>query len=202
MIDFFKSYGLELAGTIASLVYLYYSIREKAWLWPWGIAASAVSLLVFYQSALYADMGLQVYYVTISVYGWLYWISGQSSSNDKSVPIKLLTKRLLLKLLLVGAALYLLLLAALLKIPMMVDIASSELPYLDALTTAASIVATWMLARKYIHHWVFWVMINTVSMGMYLYKGLYFYGFLFLVYTLGAIVGYREWKRIMQANES
>jgi len=90
----------------------------------------------------------------------------------------------------------------LLKIPMMVDIASSELPYLDALTTAASIVATWMLARKYIHHWVFWVMINTVSMGMYLYKGLYFYGFLFLVYTLGAIVGYREWKRIMQANES
>ena len=202
MIDFFKSYGLELAGTIASLVYLYYSIREKAWLWPWGIAASAVSLLVFYQSALYADMGLQVYYVTISVYGWLYWISGQSSSNDKSVPIKLLNKRLLLKLLLVGAALYLLLLVALLKIPMMVDIASSELPYLDALTTAASIVATWMLARKYIHHWVFWVMINTVSMGMYLYKGLYFYGFLFLVYTLGAIVGYREWKRIMQANES
>lgn len=197
MMEFVRQYGLEAAGTLASLIYLFYSIREKSWLWPWGIIASVVSLIVFYQSALYADMGLQVYYVVISAYGWWYWLSGQSVEDNVDVPIKLLNKRLLLKSLLVGITLYFALLLALLRIPAMVDIASSDLPYLDAFTTAASIVATWMLARKYIHHWLFWIVINSVSMGMYLYKGLFFYSFLFLVYTVGAIIGYLEWKRFM-----
>ncbi|WP_430816057.1 nicotinamide riboside transporter PnuC [Carboxylicivirga sp. RSCT41] len=196
MIDFIYRYGFEVAGTFASLIYLFYSIREKAWLWPWGIVASVISLIVFYQSALYADMGLQLYYVIISVYGWWYWLSGQTK-EEVSVTIKGLRWQLLLKLIVIGTILYFVLLSALLKIPVMVDIASSDLPYLDSLTTAASIVATWLLARKYIHHWVFWIGINTLSMGMYIYKGLYFYGFLFLVYTIGAVVGYFEWKRLM-----
>ncbi|MCG8578509.1 MAG: nicotinamide riboside transporter PnuC [Bacteroidales bacterium] len=199
MIDFIYRYGFEVAGTVASLIYLFYSIREKAWLWPWGIVASVVSLIVFYQSALYADMGLQFYYVIISIYGWWYWLSGETK-EEVSVPIKGLRWQLLLKLIAVGGLIYFVLLAALLNIPAMVDIASSDLPYLDSLTTAASIVATWLLARKYIHHWVFWVGINTLSMGMYAYKGLYFYSFLFLVYSVGAVVGYVEWKRIMVQN--
>ncbi|MCU4157360.1 nicotinamide mononucleotide transporter [Carboxylicivirga sp. A043] len=200
MIDFIYRYGFEVAGTVASLIYLFYSIREKAWLWPWGIVASVVSLIVFYQSALYADMGLQLYYVIISIYGWWYWISGQTNGEQTSVPIKGLRWQLLAKLTVVGSMVYFLLLGALLYIPAMVDIASSDLPYLDSLTTAASIIATWLLARKYIHHWLFWVGINTLSMGMYLYKGLYFYSFLFLVYTVGAVVGYMEWKRLMVHN--
>ncbi|MBK3518039.1 nicotinamide riboside transporter PnuC [Carboxylicivirga marina] len=198
--DLIRNYGLEVAGTLASLIYLFYSIREKAWLWPWGIVASVVSLIVFYQATLYADMGLQMYYVIISIYGWWYWMSGQNSQSDSAVSIKELNIRLLLKLLIVGGLIYLVLLGALLNIPAMVDIASSDLPYLDSFTTAASIVATWMLARKYIHHWLFWVVINTISMGMYMYKGLYFYSFLFLIYTAGAIVGYSEWKRTMTQN--
>ncbi|WP_289053845.1 nicotinamide riboside transporter PnuC [Carboxylicivirga marina] len=198
--DLIRNYGLEVAGTLASLIYLFYSIREKAWLWPWGIVASVVSLVVFYQAALYADMGLQMYYVIISVYGWWYWMSGQNSQSDSPVSIKELNIRLLLKLLIAGGLIYLVLLSALLNIPAMVDIASSDLPYLDSFTTAASIVATWMLARKYIHHWLFWVVINAISMGMYMYKGLYFYSFLFLIYTVGAIVGYSEWKRTMTQN--
>ncbi len=199
MIEFLNSYGMEIAGTVASLIYLIYSIKEKAWLWPWGIVASALSLIVFYQSALYADMSLQLYYISISAYGWWYWING-SVKND-AVPIKKLRLRLLLKLIVTGAVIYSLLLLALLKVPAMVDIASSDMPYWDAFTTAASIVATWMLARKYLHHWLFWIVIDLVSMGMYLYKGLYFYSILFLIYTIGAFIGYIEWKRIM-SNEA
>jgi len=193
---------MEVAGTVASLIYLFYSIREKVWLWPWGIIASAVSLIVFFQSALYADMGLQLYYVIISAYGWWYWLSGRSKNNTSSVSIKRLCRRLLVKLIVVGVVIYAALLSALLYIPSMVDIASSDMPYLDAFTTAASIVATWMLARKYIHHWVFWIIINSVSMGMYLHKELYFYSGLFLVYTVGAFIGYREWKRLMLKDEA
>ncbi len=197
MNEFIAQYGLEVAGTVASLIYLVYSIRENAWLWPWGIVASGVSILVFYQSALYADMSLQFYYVAISIYGWWYWISGQANSSTDHIPIKQVSWALLVKLFVVGSLIYIALLVALLHIPAMVDIASSEMPYMDSFTTAASIVATWLLARKYIHHWLFWLVINSVSMGMYIYKELYFYSFLFLVYTVGAIVGFYEWKRLM-----
>ena len=200
MTDLIHQYGLEVTGTVASLVYLFYSIREKVWLWPWGIIASAISLLVFYQCALYADMGLQVYYLAISAYGWWYWMSGKAQEETGHVPIKELNRRLFIKLVIVGLVIYLGLLGALLYIPAMVNIASSDMPYLDAFTTAASITATWMLARKYLHHWIFWIVIDLVSMGMYLYKGLYFYSILFLIYTVGAIVGYREWKRIMSGD--
>ena len=201
MTDLIHQYGLEVTGTVASLVYLFYSIREKVWLWPWGIIASAISLLVFYQCALYADMGLQVYYLAISAYGWWYWMNGKAQEETGHVPIKELNRRLFIKLVIVGLVIYLGLLGALLYIPAMVNIASSDMPYLDAFTTAASITATWMLARKYLHHWIFWIVIDLVSMGMYLYKGLYFYSILFLIYTVGAIVGYREWRRIMSGDE-
>jgi len=201
MTDLIHQYGLEVTGTVASLVYLFYSIREKVWLWPWGIIASAISLLVFYQCALYADMGLQVYYLAISAYGWWYWMSGKAQEETGHVPIKEISRRLFIKLVIVGLVIYLGLLGALLYIPAMVNIASSDMPYLDAFTTAASITATWMLARKYLQHWIFWIVIDLVSMGMYLYKGLYFYSILFLIYTVGAIVGYREWRRIMSGDE-
>ncbi len=202
MVDLINQHGLEVVGTIASLVYLFYSIREKVWLWPWGIIASAVSLIVFYQSSLYADMGLQFYYVIISAYGWWYWISGRTKRNNKHVPIKRLNSRLLIKLIFVGLLIYSGLLVALLYVPAMVHIASSEMPCLDAFTTAAAIIATWMLARKYIHHWIFWIVIDLISMGMYLYKGLNFYSGLFFIYMIGAVVGYREWKRLMCRDEA
>lgn len=200
MIDWLHVNGLEAAGLIASLVYLFYSIREKVWLWPWGILASLLSLWVFYSSRLYADMGLQFYYLSISAYGWWYWMR-RSEKDDESkveVPIKNVRVLLLVKLFAVGALLYGIILYALLCVPAMLDIASSDMPYLDALTTAASIVATWMLARKYIDHWLFWIAIDLLSMFMYLYKGLYFYSVLFLIYTIGAVVGYLEWKKTLK----
>jgi nicotinamide mononucleotide transporter len=99
---------------------------------------------------------------------------------------------------------------ALLKIPEFLDIPGSEMPYLDAATTAASFVATWMLARKIIEHWLIWVVVDLVSMIMYFYKAiifdnsgdLYFYSFLFLVYTIGAIWGYKQWQKIMRDEQS
>ncbi|MBI9063091.1 MAG: nicotinamide mononucleotide transporter, partial [Marinilabiliaceae bacterium] len=149
MIDWLYAYGLEAAGLITSLVYLFYSIREKVWLWPWGILASLLSLWVFYSSRLYADMGLQVYYLSISVYGWWYWRSRSDKADESrvEVPIKKVRFILLIKVLAVGALMYGSILYALLFVPALLNIASSDMPYLDALTTAASIVATWMLAR-------------------------------------------------------
>lgn len=204
MIELLYQYGPEAAGLIASLVYLFYSIREKVWLWPWGIIASLLSIWVFLSSHLYADMGLQFYYLTISAYGWWYWTGdGQRNENKRAeeVPIKRVRPMLFVKLITVGGLIYCGILYALLNVPIMLDIASSDMPFLDALTTAASIVATWMLARKYIDHWLFWIAIDVLSMGMYLYKGLYFYSVLFLIYSIGAVLGYIEWNKKLKVTE-
>jgi nicotinamide mononucleotide transporter len=96
---------------------------------------------------------------------------------------------------LAAIVLYILILGVLLYVPGWLEIEKSSMPFLDAFTTAASIVATWMLARKLIEHWLIWIVIDVLSMGMYLYKGMFFYAFLFVVYTIGAILGYVEWRK-------
>ncbi len=205
MLDLIKTYGMGVAGTVASLIYLYYSIREKVWLWPWGILASVLSIGVFFTSRLYADMSLQFYYLVVSVYGWWYWTSSLTRKEKDEVPITKVSQKQSLWLIVIGVLVYGVLVMALLKIPLWLGIAGSEMPYLDAATTAASFIATWMLARKIIEHWLIWIVVDLVSMGMYFYKArvydhsadLYFYSFLFLVYTAGAYWGYRQWQEIM-----
>ena len=98
-------------------------------------------------------------------------------------------------LILAGTVIYFFILALLLNVPQWLRITQSSMPYLDAFTTAASIIATWMLARKMLEQWLIWIVVDLVSMGMYVYKGLYFYAFLFLVYATGAVVGYYEWRK-------
>jgi nicotinamide mononucleotide transporter len=75
------------------------------------------------------------------------------------------------------------------------EILPSDLLYWDAFTTAASIIATWMLARKIIEQWLVWILVDMISMGLYLYKGLYLTAGLFLIYTVLAFVGYWQWKK-------
>ncbi len=200
MTDFIQVYGLEILGTLASIVYLYYSIREKIWCWPWGIVASVVSITIFFTVRLYADMGLQFYYLFISVYGWYYWLYGKSKQSGNHVVITRTSSLQWLFLLMAGVGTYILILGVLLYVPDWLQVEKSSMPYLDALTTAASIIATWMLARKLIEHWLLWIVIDSISMGMYLYKGLFFYAFLFVVYTVGALVGYVEWRKKIKLN--
>jgi nicotinamide mononucleotide transporter len=194
MSDFFRTYGMEIAGTLSSLIYLFYSIREKIWCWPWGIAASVISILVFFMANLYADMGLQFYYLFVSIYGWYFWLHGRNNGRGEAV-VSTTTQKQWTFLILAGTVIYFFILALLLNVPQWLRITQSSMPYLDAFTTAASIIATWMLARKMLEQWLIWIVVDLVSMGMYVYKGLYFYAFLFLVYAIGAVVGYYEWRK-------
>ncbi len=184
---------IEGLGVITALVYLYFSIRQKIWLWPFGILTSAFYIYVFFKGRLYADMGLQVYYLVISFYGWYFWIFGTKGQDKLKVTV--LSRKLTFRLLALSLLIYWILVLALKKLPSLLDISPSDLLYWDAFTTAASIIATWMLARKIIEQWLVWILVDTVSMGLYIYKGLYLTAVLFLVYTVLAFVGYWQWKK-------
>ena len=186
---------LELIGTVSGLIYLYLEIRQKVWLWPLGLVTSSVYIFVFYQSKFYADMSLQFYYVAISIYGWYWWIHGAQLQDKKELPVTRLQWRLGVMLALISLALFGLM-AFILK-----NYTDSPVPIGDAFTTALSITATWMLARKILEQWWIWLVVNFVSLSLYLYKGLYPTSFLFFFYAVMSIVGYYEWKKTMRVED-
>lgn len=191
-ISWFSGNYVEVLGVITSLVYLYFSVRQIIWLWPFGIISSALFILIFFNSKFYADMGLQVYYLGVSIYGWVYWSRGGVDREEKStLPVQRISRQLSL---LLGVAAMVIMLGIVYVLKSYTD---SDVPWGDGFTTAGSIVATWMLARKVLEHWLVWIVVDSVAAGLYFYKGLYPSFLLYLIFTIIAVVGYFQWKKSM-----
>ena len=186
---------IEALGAILGILYIIFSIQQNLLTWPTGLLTSILYVVVFFQSKFYADMGLQVYYVVISIYGWYYWLKGSEKNDKKEVPVKQVSKRLWIKLTAATFIIYIVILLILLKFT------DSDIPFMDSLTTALSIVATWMLARKYLEHWLIWIFVDLFSSGLYMYKNLWATVVLFIIYTGMAIVGYYQWKKDLKLQE-
>lgn len=180
---------IEVLGAILGILYIRFSIRQNIFTWPTGILTSALYIIVFFNSSLYASMMLQFYYVGISVYGWYYWLNGKRDDNKSLLPVQTANKKLWIKLAVIFAVLYVVILFILIRF------SDSDVPYLDSLTTSLSIVATWMLAKKYIENWLIWIFTDIVSVGLYIFKSLWPTVILFVVYAILAYFGYIEWKK-------
>jgi len=180
---------IELLGTIFGLLYILFSIKQNIWCWPLGLISSIIYVAVFFSAKFYADMGLQFYYVFISIYGWYHWIYGGKTQNNQQLDVTKTSLKLSLLLFVLNIILFIIISFIL------INFTDSDIPYWDAFTTAASIIATWMLAQKKIEHWIIWVIVDIISLGLYLYKGLYATVFLFAVYTVLAFIGYSQWKK-------
>ncbi|PLX24342.1 MAG: nicotinamide riboside transporter PnuC [Salinivirgaceae bacterium] len=187
ILDWIIRNWIEIAAAALGIVYLILSIRQNILLWFFGLLTSALYIYVFLISKFYADMSLQAYYVIISIYGWLHWKSG--NNNSKELPVSSSGKKLMNILLGSWAILWVIMWAFLNYLT------DSEVPIGDGFTTAGSVVATWMLARKIKEHWIFWIIIDFVSLVLYIDKGLYPTAVLFFVYTTMAVIGYIEWLR-------
>ncbi len=186
----------EYAATLLSLAYLYCSVRQKTALWLFGFVSSALYVVVYYQSKFYADMTLQFYYLGVSAYGWWHWRGGTPRPKASvTLPVTHTPARSRVGV----AAAATLLFAAYWTVLRHTDAA---MPVGDSLTTALSIVATWMLARKYLENWLVFIVADAVSAALYIYKGLYPTAFLFVVYTVVAVVGYFSWRRSMTDDPS
>ncbi len=190
---------LEIAGTAIGVVYLYLEYRASAWLWIASIAMPAVYLGVYYEAGLYADFGISIYYIVASVYGLLCWLRGKygrkrGMSGESEAPLEItsVSSSLLLPLAGVFAAIFLLLGFLLSRFT------DSTVPWADAFTTALSIVAMWMLARKYLEQWLVWIAADVGCAVLYAYKDLWFTAALYLAYAVVAVAGYRKWRRMMQ----
>ncbi len=187
---------IELLGVILGIAYVLFSIRQNILTWPVGLLTSAIYVWVFFESKLYADMGLQLYYVLISIYGWYEWLKGDEANHSGPIQISRLTLKLGFILAAVSIFLFVLM-WIILK-----NFTDSPVPVADSLATSLSIVATWMLARKILEHWLVWIFVDTFSIGLFWYKDLLPTVLLFAVYTLMAFVGFVEWKKEFKKNVS
>ncbi|MDR0370631.1 MAG: nicotinamide riboside transporter PnuC [Prevotellaceae bacterium] len=187
IISYIQANWIEIVGSVLSLVYLYLSVHQKISLWLFGLLSAVFYVVIFYDSKFYADMSLQFYYVFVSIYGWVNWKKGKDKVSKLPV---VETPRKQYAYLIIASALIFIAYYFLL-----VNYTDSPLPKADSLTTALSIVATWMLAKKYIEYWLVFIFVDAFSAGLYFYKDLYPTAVLFIIYTVMAIVGYVEWKK-------
>ncbi len=187
--------ALEYFGVATGLLYLLLEIRQHRSMWVVGFITSLVYVFVFFSARIYADMGLNLYYTAISLYGFWQWSkkrtipSAGEAVQDQTILYRHSSFRLLSGIILSIAVIFL---AIYFCLAVFTD---SPIPAGDAFTTAVGIVATWMVARRIIEHWIFWVVANAVSIYLYYLRELYPTMFLYFCYMMLAIAGWYTWKK-------
>lgn len=203
-INWFSNNYIEIFGAITGIIYVFLEIRQNIWLWPVGIATSAAYIWIFLSGKLYADMGLQVYYLVISVLGWYWWVNGKRGRSKRSrdsvlmeegeeVRGRLKVNRIKLRtgfiLTIIFCSLFTIMWLALDKLT------DSPVPAADSFITSLSIIATWMLARKIYEHWYLWIIVNLTASILFFTRELYPTVILYIVYCSMSFIGLIEWKK-------
>ncbi len=190
MLEYIQTNWLEILGTTVGLIYLYLEWRASIYLWLTSIIMPAIYMFVYFQHGLYADFGIQIYYLLAALYGFLVWKYGKKK-EEKVLPITSTPlsywKYIFVALLFIWALIAWIL----------ISFTNSNVPYWDSFTTATSIIGLWLLARKYVEQWLVWIAVDVVCTGLYIYKGIYFTSCLYGLYTIIAVFGYRKWKSMM-----
>ncbi len=188
MADYIMENWMDMAGAVLGLLYLYLEMKENVWMWITGLVMPAVYIVVLYRAGIYADCGMEAYYFFAGIYGLWYWLRGGRGAGKPAV-ISKVPRRL-------GGMLCLYALLLWIILGIFLDrCTDSTVPYIDGFTTALSVIALWMLSRKYIEQWWVWFVVDLISTGLYVYKGIYGRSLLYGIYTCMAVYGYFVWKK-------
>lgn len=182
---------LEYFGALTGLIYLILEILQHRAMWVLGFMTSLLYVFIFYFSKFYADMALNIYYVGISIYGFVFW--GKKTEKREENPAGIIYQHLNKKVAFCLTGITFVLFIGIYGI--LNYWTDSPIAVGDAFTTALSITATWMLVRRILEHWWVWVAINFISAWLYYYRELYPTCFLFICYGILAFVGWINWKK-------
>jgi nicotinamide mononucleotide transporter len=186
---------LEGAGVLFSVAYLVLAIRESLWCWPAAFVSSVLTVVVLAHARLYSEAALNVFYAAMAVYGWVQWRFGGRSAGGGTdeLPIGVWPLRAHAVALAAVAA------ASLALGWAMHRYTGAAFPYLDAFVTVSSIVTTYMVAKKLLENWIYWLVIDSLSLGLYVARELYLYAGLFALYLVLVVLALRRWHRQWRA---
>ena len=190
MMTFLADHWLDIVTTVLGLAYILLEYKASVWMWLVGFLMQALGIVLYYQKGLYADCGMEFYYLSMTVYGYWKWVRG--SVSKESLPISHFPKRLVLPWLLLIAAVWGIIYW------LLITFTNSNVPLADSFTTALSIVGIWALAHKYLEQWFIWIAVDVVTCALYFYKDIPFKASLYGLYVVIAVFGYFKWKKLMQ----
>lgn len=185
MIDYiFSIEGLAVSTGLASV---WFSVKERIWVYPIGLISVSIYVYLSFIYGIYADMGINIYYVLMSIYGWYRWLQPSESGSAKEITHNSRIEWLL--------SIVLFLLSWVILFVILQKFTDSEIPLWDSLTTSLAIVGMWLMAEKKVEHWLFWIATDLLSIPLYYYKDLLLTSGQFFVFTILAIIGWLQWNK-------
>ncbi|HEX6708546.1 MAG TPA: nicotinamide riboside transporter PnuC [Albitalea sp.] len=183
---------LEIVAFVLAIAMVVFNIRVNPAGWPLAMISSLLYFTLFWNSRLYGDASLQVFFALIALWGWWQWLRGTEADGSVLHVRSLGTRGRLVALLLLALAWP----ATGLFLRRYTD---TDVPWWDAFPTAASVLGQWLLGRKYIENWPTWVVVNLASIGLFAYKGLWLTVILYTIFVAMSFAGWRAWNRLAQA---
>ncbi|MBK9727886.1 MAG: nicotinamide mononucleotide transporter [Saprospiraceae bacterium] len=183
---------IEIISVTAGIIAVYFAARENILTWPIGLVNVTTAFFIYYHVQLYSDMFLQLYFFSISIYGWIIW----KFEKSNKIPLKYLTskQRIYISLLiLIASYVFGKFIANIhLLFPNLFPTAAVY-PYLDSFVAISSIVANTLLAKRIIENWILWILINIICVYLYIQREILFIALEFFIFLGLAIYGIKEW---------
>jgi nicotinamide mononucleotide transporter len=181
----------EWVAVVLALAYLLLAVRQNPWCWAAAAVSSAIYLLLFARGSLVMQATLQVFYIVMAAYGWYAWRGG-ALEPGATLPVSRWS----------GArhalAIAAIAVAALLNGRMIAGETGGLVPYVDALVAWASVLATWLVARKVLENWLYWIAVDAIAAVLYWTQGFHATAVLFVLYVVIAARGYLAWRRDLE----
>jgi nicotinamide mononucleotide transporter len=178
---------LEIAAFVLALWMVVCNMRVNPLGWPLAIVSSLLYCLLFWNSKLYGDASLQIFFAGVALWGWWQWLRG-TDAQGQALRVRTLG----------AAGRWRVLLLTLAAWPLLgwflQDFTDTDVPWWDAFPTAFSVAGQWLLGRKYVENWPTWVLVNTVSVALFAYKGLWLTVLLYTLFVGMSVVGWRAWQ--------
>ncbi len=181
---------LEVIAVVFALAYLLLAVRENVLCWFFAFFSTAIFTVLFWDVSLLMESALNVYYMAMAVYGWYQWTRGGTNGDDQphTLSVQLLSGR--------QHALVISLIAILSLVSgyLLTEYSTAAWPFVDSFTTWASVITTYLVARKYLQNWLYWIVIDSVSIPLYIDRGMSLTALLFVAYVVIAVFGYIKWR--------
>ena len=178
----------EMLAVFLSVTYLLLAIKQNLWCWIAAFFSTLIYSILFFDASLLMDSALNIFYLVMAVYGWYSWKYGNIKVQNVELNISTYGMAKNIKIIIV------LILISLVLGYIMANYTSADFAYLDTFTTVFAVFTTYMLTKKVLENWIYWVVIDAVSIYIYIQKGFYLTAVLFAVYTVLAVVAYVKWK--------
>lgn len=176
---------IELTAAIFGFICVYLTTRQSIYCWPAGLIQVSLYIIVFYEAKLYSDVILHIIYVILQVYGWYYWLHG---NNHHQAVVTRLSVPMLVNWIIIG------IIAAGIWGTVMHTYTDAALPYPDAFIIAMSLIGQWLMAKKKIENWYFWIAVDVVAIVVYSVKELYVTSGLYFTFLIICLYGMRKWR--------